>query len=313
MNLECRKALIFGKNGQLAWELQRTVPSEFELTALGSAEINLVDAAQVADAIGEYAPDLVINAAAYTAVDKAETERDAAFALNRQAVANIADALIGREGTALVHVSTDFVFDGEKSSPYTAEDKPNPVSVYGASKLAGESEIRNRDLGRALILRTSWVYSSHGNNFVKTMLRLMSDLERDHLNVVTDQFGTPTWAHSLAKAIWHAGLTTLDSEEAVGAKIYHWSDAGAASWYDFAVGIQELALERQILKRKIAINPIPHTAYPTPAARPSFSVLDKSGFEQTFGVQPAHWREQLGSMLQELVPDLNQESNRSYA
>lgn len=301
MNTEVRKALIFGKNGQLAWELQRTAPPNLEVLALGSKEIDLLDVAQVADAIGAYAPDLVINAAAYTAVDKAETEQQAAFALNHQAVANIADALIGRPATAFVHISTDFVFDGRKSSPYTAKDKTNPLSVYGASKLAGEMEILNRDMAKALILRTSWVYSSHGNNFVKTMLRLMSDPQRDHLNVVADQIGTPTSAYSLAQAIWHAGNTMMDSSDSVGSQILNWTDSGVASWYDFAVAIQELALEGGILKRKIAINPIPHTAYPTPASRPLFSVLDKSGFEQAYGIQPEYWRKRLESMLQELA------------
>ena len=305
MSVEPRKALIFGKNGQLAWELLRTVPAEFQVQALGSAEINLLDAAQVADAVGEYAPDLVINAAAYTAVDKAESDKKVAFALNQLAVANIASALSGREQTAFVQVSTDFVFDGQKSSPYTGEDKTNPLSVYGASKLAGEVEALDRNLSRALILRTSWVYSSHGNNFVKTMLRLMSDPERGQLNVVCDQIGTPTWAHSLAKAIWQAGGATLDSEETTATQIFNWTDAGVASWYDFAVAVQELALQRGLLTRKIAINPIPHTAYPTPAARPTFSVLDKSTFAQAYGVQPVHWREQLGSMLQELATEVN--------
>lgn len=299
-NMPC-KALILGRNGQLARELQRTVPEGFDVTVLGRAEIDLLDVAQVADTFGTVEPDLVINAAAYTAVDQAETDREAAFALNATAVANIADAVNGRDGTALVHVSTDFVFDGKKSSPYTANDSTNPLSVYGESKLAGEFEILTRNLPEALILRTSWVYASHGNNFVKTMLRLMADPARDQLSVVADQIGTPTWAYSLAKSIWQAGISRLNSEEARGTEIFNWTDAGVASWYDFAVAVQELALAQGILQRKVRISPIPHTAYPTPAARPMYSVLEKASFEQVFGVQPTHWRTQLESMLVELA------------
>lgn len=301
MSSERLKALVFGKNGQLAWELQRSVPPDFEVTALGSREIDLFDKAQVADAIGEYAPDLIINTAAFTAVDKAESEPEAAFALNQQAVANIADTLVDRTETSFIHVSTDFVFDGQKSSPYTGTDETRPLSVYGNSKLGGELEILKRRLARALILRTSWVYSSHGNNFVKTMLRLMSDPEREGLNVVADQIGTPTWAFSLAKVIWQAGRTVIDSEWALETEIFNWTDAGVASWYDFAVVIQELGLELGLINRKITICPISHSAYPTPATRPLFSVLDKSAFEQTFGVQTVNWREQLRAMLEELT------------
>lgn len=301
MSVERRKALILGRNGQLAWELQRTVPTDFDVVVLGRREINLLDTAQVTDAVGEHAPDLVINAAAYTEVDKAETEQQAAFALNQQLVANIADVLTCHPATAFIHISTDFVFDGKKSSPYTGQDRPSPLSVYGASKLAGELEVLNRDMTNALILRTSWLYSCHGNNFVKTMLRLMSEPQRDHLNVVADQIGTPTWAYSLAQAIWHTGKVMQKLSEPVGTKILSWTDSGVASWYDFAVAIQELALERKILKREVAINPISHTAYPMTAVRPSFSVLDKSAFEQVYGIHPEHWRKQLGVMLLELA------------
>lgn len=299
-----RKALIFGKNGQLSWELQESAPSNYDVLALGSAEIDLQDSAAVEQAIDEYSPDLVINAAAYTAVDKAETNEQGAFALNQHAVAHIADAVAKREGTSLIHVSTDFVFDGTKSSPYLVDDAIRPLSVYGASKAAGEAELLKRNLPGSIIVRTSWVYSSHGANFVKTMLRLMADENRDQLSIVADQIGSPTWADSLAKALWHAGERELQTP-GEGARVFHWTDAGVASWYDFAVAIQELGLAHGLLDREIAINPIPHSQYPTPATRPSFSVLDKSVIEHTYGLKTRHWRRQLASMIQQLAAAKN--------
>ena len=295
-----KKALILGKNGQVAWELMRTCPQHWQAKACGREDVNLREYSSLASQVAEFEPDLLINAAAYTAVDKAESEKDEAYALNQLAVANIAD-IAAEQGIPLVHLSTDFVFDGTKSSPYTAADQPAPLSIYGASKLGGEQEILNRALPNALILRTSWVYSSHGQNFVKSMLRLMSDPQREHLSIVSDQVGTPTSAHALAQAIWAAGEAMGAGLEPRGTRVLNWTDAGVASWYDFAVAIQELALERGLLERTLSIKPIPHTGYPTPALRPAYSVLDKTGFEQEFGVQPKHWRNQLGCMLDELA------------
>lgn len=295
-----KKALILGRNGQVAWELLRTCPQDWQVRACGRETVNLQEYASLSDLVAGFAPDLLINAAAYTAVDRAESEPDEAFALNQLAVANIA-GIAAEQGIPLIHLSTDFVFDGTKSSPYTAADEPAPLSVYGASKLAGEQEILERALPNALIVRTSWVYSVHGQNFVKSMLRLMSDPQRDHLSIVCDQVGTPTWARALAEAIWVAGESMCVAQKPGGTRILNWTDAGVASWYDFAVGIQDLALERGLLERALPVRPIPHTDYPTPAARPAYSVLDKAGFEQAFAVQPKHWRNQLGRMLDELV------------
>lgn len=295
-----KKALIVGKNGQVARELMYTCPQNWQAKACGREEVNLQEYSSLASLVAEFEPDLLINAAAYTAVDKAESERDEAYALNQLAVGNIADTA-AEQGVPFIHLSTDFVFDGAKSSPYTAADEPSPLSIYGASKLAGEREILDRVLPNALILRTSWVYSSHGQNFVKGMLRLMSDPQREHLSIVSDQVGTPTWAHALARAIWAAGEAMISGKKPGGTRILNWTDAGVASWYDFAVAIQELALERGLLKKSLPIQPIPHTDYPTPAARPSYSVLDKGGFEQEFGVVPQYWRNQLGYMLDELA------------
>lgn len=295
-----KKALILGKNGQVARELTRACPQGWQAKACGREDINLLEYSSLAALVAEFKPDLLINAAAYTAVDKAESERHEAYALNQSAVGNIAD-IAAERGIPLIHLSTDFVFDGTKSSPYTAADEPAPLSIYGASKLAGEQEIVDRALPNALILRTSWVYSSYGQNFVKSMLRLMSDPQREHLSIVSDQVGTPTWAHALAQAIWAAGEAMSAGQEPGGTRVLNWTDAGVASWYDFAVAIQELALERGLLKTPLPIQPIPHTDYPTPAARPPFSVLDKTGFVQEFALQPKHWRNQLGYMLDEVV------------
>ncbi|WP_193164005.1 dTDP-4-dehydrorhamnose reductase [Microbulbifer hainanensis] len=300
MSAEERRALVFGKNGQLAQELVRTLPAGWSVAAMGREEVDLLDPASVADAIGSVCPNLVINAAAYTAVDKAESEEAEAFALNQKSVEYIAGYLKDHSGCPLIHLSTDFVFDGKQSHPYSASDPTNPLNVYGASKLAGERAIMDVGLPNSLIIRTSWVYSCFGQNFVKTMLRLMADPARHELSVIYDQIGTPTWARSLAEAVWTAGLSLVNGQEDSAPAIFHWSDAGVASWYDFAIAIQELAYEREILKRKIPVKPIPHTDYPLPAARPAFSVMDKSAFERTFDFHTKHWRAQLAAMLDEL-------------
>ena len=282
------KVLICGA-GQLAFELLRTAPPEYEAVRLDRASLDITDGAQVDAACAEHRPDLVINAAAYTAVDRAESERDAAYAVNEVGAANLAHAA-ARTGAALVHLSTDFVFDGRKASPYEPGDEPNPLSVYGASKLAGERAVMAAH-GSALVLRTAWVYSVHGNNFVKTMLRLMRT--KPTLSVIADQVGTPTWARGLADAIW-AGA----SAGATG--MHHWTDAGVASWYDFAVAIQKLAWHKGMLTEQIPIHPIPTSAYPTPAMRPGFSLLNKAPTEAAFNLSTRHWQQQLAAMLDEL-------------
>jgi dTDP-4-dehydrorhamnose reductase len=224
-------------------------------------------------------------------VDKAEKDQKAAFATNSTGVFNLAEAA-KKSQARFIHISTDFVFDGSKSAPYLPSDQPNPTGVYGASKLAGEEQVRAILAGNYVILRTAWVYSSHGNNFVKTMLRLMR--ERDRLGVVADQVGTPTWAGGLAQAVWllagHAALTG----------IFHWTDAGVASWYDFAVAIQEEAMQLGLLHKEIILSPIRTEDYPTPARRPPFSVLDKTSTWQALKYSAPHWRVNLRKMLKEL-------------
>ncbi len=286
------KILVTGAQGQLGWELQRTVPAGVELVAFGSGELDITDRQAVTRTVAAECPEVIINAAAYTAVDKAEQDVIRAFQVNGQGAAHLAQAARD-QGARLIHISTDFIFDGQKSSPYLPADRPNPIGVYGRSKLAGEEQIMEITKGEATtIIRTAWVYSSHGHNFVKTMLRLMQ--ERDSLSVIADQVGTPTWAHGLARAVWE-----VVTKGVVG--IHHWTDAGVASWYDFAVAIMEEAQALGILSRQPTIRPIPASDYPLPAQRPPYSVLDKTSLWQALGCAPSHWRVELRKMLLEVA------------
>ncbi len=283
------KVLVTGAGGQLGRELQRTVPKVHELVALSSALLDVTDAAQIECAFAGHEPAVVINAAAYTAVDRAESERERAQAVNGEGPDLLARATAAR-GIRLIHVSTDFVFDGTKGSPYLPDDPPNPLGAYGESKLAGEHAVMAADPG-ALVVRSAWVYSAHGQNFVNTMLRLMR--ERTSLGVVADQIGTPTWAKGLAQALWRA----VDAPQMQG--IYHWTDAGVASWYDFAVAIQEEAEAWGLLDRAIPIRPIRTQDYQTAARRPAYSVLDKTATWEALAFTPPHWRVALREMLRE--------------
>jgi dTDP-4-dehydrorhamnose reductase len=276
------KFLIAGAGGQLGRALQASVPPGASVIAPPEADFDITDPARVAAVVEASGATHLVNAAAYTAVDKAESEMDRARAINVDAVATLA-AAARTHALGFVHVSTDFVFDGTAHSPYPPEAPANPVSVYGATKRDGEIAAGPD----ALIVRTAWVYAAAGNNFVKTMLRLMA--ERDEVRVVADQIGTPTHAAGLARAIWalaaagHTGTC-------------HWTDAGAASWYDFAVAIQEEALACGLLARAVPIIPIRTVDYPTPAQRPAYSVLDKTTTWAITG--PArHWRVELRDCL----------------
>jgi dTDP-4-dehydrorhamnose reductase len=236
-------------------------------------------------------PSLVIQAAAYTDVDGAEQHPDRAAAVNTDGAANVAQAAT-RIGARMIHISTDFVFDGRQGRPYAPHDLPHPLGVYGRTKLAGEREVARITQGSALVVRTAWVYSVHGRNFVRTMLRLMSD--QDSIGVVCDQVGTPTWGRGLAKALW----TAAERPDLCG--ILHWTDAGVASWYDFALAIQEEALALGLLTRAVPVLPLRTDEFPAVARRPSFSVLDKTSGWAALGGPAPHWRANLRSMLEGL-------------
>jgi dTDP-4-dehydrorhamnose reductase len=284
-----KKVLVVGAGGQLGQELQRTSGPDIECLPMTRAQLDIADLAAVTQCLAAVAPQLVINAAAYTAVDKAESEVDAAQRGNVAGPLALAQAC-AQQGVRLIHISTDFVFDGSASQPYKPDAATAPLGEYGRSKRAGELAVQSV-LPQALILRTGWVYSRYGSNFVKTMLRLMS--ERDDLAVVADQVGTPTWAHGLAEAVWASAARPQLSG------IYHWSDAGVCSWYDFAVAICEEALALGLLARTVNIRPIAAIEYPTPACRPAYSVLDKSDSWRDFALAGVHWRQQLRAMLED--------------
>jgi dTDP-4-dehydrorhamnose reductase len=281
--------LVLG-GGQIARAVGRGVPAHHQVVTRTHSELDIVDERAVARAMSEVKADWVVNAAAYTAVDLAEDQPAQAYAVNDTAVASLARSA-AREGCRLLHLSTDFVFDGNSNRAYLTGDQTNPLSVYGASKLAGERHALS-DGASGVVLRTSWVYAAVGKNFVLTMLRLMR--EKDQIGVVCDQIGVPTWAASTAAAIW--GL--IDANAAAG--IYHWTDLGVASWYDFAVAIQDEALARGLLSRAIPVAPIQSAAYPTPARRPAFSVLDTVFTRAAIRVPAQHWRQNLRTMLDEL-------------
>lgn len=279
------KVLITGANGQLGRELMRHAPAGVQLLAPGRAELDVAIPASMQRVLA-LAPDVIVNAAAYTAVDKAQTDRDTAYAVNTMGAAHMAQA--ARElGCRLVHFSTDFVFDGAQGHPYTVESTPNPLNVYGASKLAGERAVQAVKPD-ALIVRTAWLYGAVGGNFVHSMLRLM--LARQELQVVDDQIGTPTAAAGLARCTWRAIEIKLTG-------LQHWTDAGVASWYDFAVAIQQTALPLGLLRHPAAVLPVPSTAYPTPAPRPAFSVLDKTATWHALALTAPHWRTALADTL----------------
>jgi dTDP-4-dehydrorhamnose reductase len=286
------KVLITGKGGQLAWELEQLAPETVDFVSVGINELDVTNESLVAAFIAEMKPDLVINAAAYTAVDQAEKDIDNAYAVNELGVKYLAQAC-QKIGARILHISTDFVFDGTNTSPYQTDAEPNPLNVYGASKLAGDIALQEILPEASVIVRTAWVYSVNGNNFVKSMLRLMQ--EKPQLGIIYDQVGTPTWAKGLAQWLW----IIASKPEVTGT--YHWTDAGVASWYDFAIAIQELGLEKELLKKAIPVLPIPTSAYPTPAKRPAFSVIDKSSAEEVSGLNTTHWRKQLSSMMDEII------------
>ena len=288
------KALIVGSTGQLGLELARTCPAGVDLVTGSRAGIDICDRDAVLEFIDGHKPEVILNAAAYTAVDGAETKPDLALAVNAEGPGYLARAA-ARCGARLLHVSTDFVFDGTSSTPYTPRDDTRPLGVYGHSKLAGECRIREILPLQSVIVRTAWLYSRFGNNFVKTMLRLMA--ERDSLRVVSDQVGAPTWAKDLAEVLW----LLLEHPQAHG--IYHWTGGGRCSWHEFASEIQRRAVSLDLLDHSIEIEAIPSSEYKTPAQRPAFSVLDVSATEALLQRSAQPWQQQLQHVLEELKED----------
>jgi dTDP-4-dehydrorhamnose reductase len=284
------KTLITGAGGQLATALIATAPSGWSVAGLGRANLDIGDQAAVDEAVNSLEPDLIINAAAFTAVDGAESEADLAFRVNRDGARHLAVAA-SRLGAGLIQISTDFVFDGRSSRPYRPDDAPNPLGVYGASKLAGERAVAEA-APEGLIVRTAWVYGPTGANFLATMLRLMAT--RPQIDVVTDQIGTPTSTLTLAAALWD-----LAQKRASG--VLHFTDAGVASWYDFAQAIAEDAMAAGLLERAPPVRPILTADYPTPAARPAFSLLDKSAAYALLGAPAPHWRLALRLVLAQMT------------
>ena len=285
------KVLVTGAGGQLGRELAATCPGHVELTTCTRQRVDITREQHVRATLEAVRPDLVINAAAYTAVDRAEDEAALAFAVNAEGAGNLALATREME-VRLFHLSTDFVFSGESSRPYSPEAETDPRGVYGASKLAGEERVLEICSSRGLVVRTAWVYSRFGHNFVKTMLRVMS--ERREITVVADQVGAPTWARGLAELLWAC------SSRSELAGILHWTDNGVASWYDLAVAIQEEAEALGFLSDRASVSPIATADYPTAAERPAFSVLDTGATRQRLGISGIHWRQQLRSMLRDL-------------
>ncbi len=282
------KTLVIGCNGQLGHSLVDTVPEGTDIIGLDLPELDITDAAGVLETCREIRPDLIVNAAAYTAVDKAESDAALAAVVNAEGPRNIALAAADL-GARIIHISTDFVFDGTASNPYKPDAPTNPLSVYGQTKRDGELAVLEEAPDVAIVIRTSWLYSKTGSNFVKTMLRLMS--ERDELGVVADQIGTPTWANSLADAVWaFAGASGCSG-------IYHWADRGETSWQEFAIAIQDEAISLALLENAIPIRPIKTEDYPTAAKRPAYSVLDCSSAQEAIKMQPAEWRTNLRQML----------------
>lgn len=286
------KVLVFGSNGQLGFELMKKleakglVPVGFDLPVL-----DITDNDSVLSVITLHKPDCVVNASAYTLVDKAETEREVAFKVNRDGPCNIAKAC-AKARIPLIHVSTDYVFDGQKNEPYRVDDIPAPLGVYGLSKEAGEQEVR-KNVNEHIIIRTSWLYGDHGHNFVKTIMRLAE--EKDVISVVNDQYGAPTYAGDLAEAIMTIIKTIRTCKNRVWGT-YHYTGQGVTTWYDFAREIVELTQRKKKLVVR-EVKPVPSSEYPTPVKRPMYSVLDCSLIEERFNIKTKPWRESLELML----------------
>ncbi len=290
------RVLITGAHGQVGCELKRRAPAAFDVLALGSTELDIRDAGRTSTVLADLQPQLIINAAAYTAVDRAESEPEKAWAINCQGVENLAKS-VEPLGIPVFHISTDYVFAGDSARPYRETDPLNPLGVYGASKLGGE-KVLQATCPRHLILRTSWVFGAHGNNFVKTMLRL--GRERNEISVVADQRGGPTSAASIADALWSLALR-YQSDTELQWGVYHFSGAPTCSWHEFALEILRLGKKHGLIQNMPVLRAITSAEYPTPAARPTSSALDCTKLRQTYNIGQPSWVDELGQVLLELA------------
>lgn len=289
------KVLITGCNGQLGQALLAAIPEGMEVIPLRRDGVDLADASACRQVVREHQPHWLLNAAAYTAVDRAEREPDLALRVNGEAPGAFAEAL-AETGGHLLQISTDFVFNGQQGSPYRPDQPSDPLGVYGASKAEGERRVMEALPPECFcLLRTSWVYGPVGQNFCLTMLRLhrQKAAAGESLGVIADQVGCPTATHTLASACWRVIQRNIHG-------IHHWSDAGAASWYDFAVAIGELAVAQGVLTTAAQVRPIGTEDYPTPARRPSYSLLDCRSTRTVLELAPLHWREALAQVLARL-------------
>lgn len=279
------RLLLTGASGQLGREMQVAADAAgIALHACDRSALDITDSAAVRAVVTAVRPDWIVNAAAYTAVDRAETDSANAYAINRDGAVHLAQ-VAQETGARMVQVSTDYVFDGTLGRPYRPDDTPTPLGVYGKSKRAGEVAAQGAlDPDRLLILRTSWVYAHHGQNFLRTMVRLLA--ERDEIRVVEDQVGTPTRATSLAHAI-------MAMVEQGVSGIHHWTDTGCASWYDFAVAIQREGIRAGLIPGGCGVIPIPSSEYPTAAPRPACSLLDKQSLRSLLRMTGRHWQDEL--------------------
>lgn len=289
------RVLITGARGQVGQELLEAAPKDWQVHGLGSSELDISDAQQVMATVQKLQPQLIINAAAYTAVDKAESDSARADAVNHLGAKNLAKAAQSIK-CPLLHISTDYVFDGNHTQPYLESDSAAPNSVYGTSKWLGEQAI-NTFCAQHIILRTSWVFGVHGNNFVKTMLRLGQ--ERDALSIVSDQVGGPTAARSIAQALWQMA-EQFQSNGSCAWGTYHFSGAPTCSWYEFAQEIFAQATELGLITKSPTLTPIKTSQYPTPAQRPAYSVLDNTKINQQLNIAQSDWKNELQLMLRTL-------------
>lgn len=293
------RILVTGKNGQVGWELQRSLSAFGQVIAIDADEMDLADPDAIRRTVREVRPDIIVNPAAYTAVDKAEGDPDLAMAVNGSAAGVFAEE-VHRLGAVLVHYSTDYVFDGNKPAPYTESDMPNPQSVYGKTKLAGELAIQASGCNY-LILRTSWVYGVHGGNFIKTILRLAK--ERDELRIVADQFGAPTWARDLAQATAAAlGCWKNNAWDSKLSGLYHLTAAGRTNWHQYAEEIVRLArkYDSALATKPLSIHGIATHEYPVPAKRPANSVLANDKVRDVFGIVLPAWQDSVAECVREI-------------